>query len=89
MGYISGGGGAIKLSQLEIDVDKDWGSFMIRNMADPLLAQDAATKNVVPDVSALMASVKKIYRRSGEMVVMESSNDQVGYIKMTQFIRLM
>ena len=36
--------GATKLSELGIDLSKNWLGYLIRNLADPILDQDAATK---------------------------------------------
>lgn len=45
--------GVTKLSELAIDVSKDWLGYLIKNIGAPVDAQDAATKKYIDDKVAL------------------------------------
>jgi len=43
-GFSTVGGGVTKLSQLQIDVSKDWAGYLIKNLGAPVDANDAIRK---------------------------------------------
>jgi hypothetical protein len=54
LGKVGGGGGITKLSELQIDVDKDWGGRKIRNIGAPLGGSDAARYDEVETIRRIV-----------------------------------
>jgi hypothetical protein len=46
-------GGVTKLSELEIDTEKDWGGYRVRYLGTPLGDEDAARRIDLPRITAL------------------------------------